>query len=398
MVKWFNPEKTRATAQALRQQAISPSQGQMVSGHYVGPTAFDALSKALLGYTSGRLEKKADEQQAAQSQALTQALLGQRGMAGPEQPLEQRLADVGTPQANQFAQQLAFSRAKAEMAPKAQMLTAQEAQALGLPSGNVYQRSATGEIQPVYEQKAPDLPSSVREYEYAKMQGYAGSFNDFVTQQKKAGAAKNTISIGGGKTVQVGDIPKGFQLEYDEQGRPFRMSPIAGSDPALERQMQAEKAQMRKEQEQSTANLMTQDISRAKSLVQNSPYLTAGFFGNLMKDWAGTPAADLKALSETIGANIGFDYLNQMRQSSPTGGALGNVTERELALLKATAGSIEQSQSPSQLMENLSRLERQFNEVVHGKQGVQTQETMAPQGVDPQVWQFMTPEERALFQ
>ena len=68
----------------------------------------------------------------------------------------------------------------------------------------------------------------------------------------------------------------------------------------------------------------------------------------------------------TIGANISFEYLNAMRQSSPTGGALGNVTERELKFLQSVAGSLDQAQSAEQLLENLQRLEDAFNEGGHG--------------------------------
>lgn len=399
-MKWLDPNELKATARALSQQAITPEQGQMVSGRYVGPNAITAIAQVLKGKLAGDLNRRANEESMAQSTALTRALSGDASM-GPQQPLEQRLGSLQFPQAQQMAQQLALRRAEAENAPQPRLVKGEE---IGAPSGSVFQFMPGEGYKELFAPKGTDLPSSVQEYQFAQKQGFGGSYQDWVNAKASASRPSTTVNVGGGRTIDVGKIPQGFQLEYDAQGRPFRMSPIAGSDPDLERQQQAQKAEMRKEQEQETANLMTQDIARAKTLVQESPYLTAGFFGNLMKDWAGTPAADLKALSETIGANIGFDYLNQMRQSSPTGGALGNVTERELALLKATAGNIEQSQSPAQLLQNLNRLENQFNEVVHGKNksastnNLGSKNNQSPQGVDPQVWQFMTPEERALFQ
>lgn len=56
--------------------------------------------------------------------------------------------------------------------------------------------SATG--QPVYsEPTAPDKPpSAVQEYEYAKSQGYAGSFTEWKNQNAKAGAASTSVSYG----------------------------------------------------------------------------------------------------------------------------------------------------------------------------------------------------------
>jgi len=76
----------------------------------------------------------------------------------------------------------------------------------------------------------------------------------------------------------------------------------------------------------------------------------------------GTPAYDLSQTLQTVKANIGFDALNAMRQSSPTGGALGQVSERELGYLQSVLSSLEQAQSPSQLQENLSIAETQIEE------------------------------------
>ncbi len=49
--------------------------------------------------------------------------------------------------------------------------------------------------------KAADLPTSVREYEYAKGQGFKGTYQEFVTEQKKAGAPSTTITLPGDKKM-----------------------------------------------------------------------------------------------------------------------------------------------------------------------------------------------------
>lgn len=51
------------------------------------------------------------------------------------------------------------------------------------------------------QSKATDLPSSVREYEYARGQGFRGTFQDFITEQKKAGAPSTTITLPGDKKM-----------------------------------------------------------------------------------------------------------------------------------------------------------------------------------------------------
>ena len=55
---------------------------------------------------------------------------------------------------------------------------------------------------------------------------------------------------------------------------------------------------------------------------------------------AGSAAADFSQLADTIKSNIGFDRLQKMRDDSPTGGALGQVSEMELRLLNAALGKL----------------------------------------------------------
>jgi hypothetical protein len=85
---------------------------------------------------------------------------------------------------------------------------------------------------------------------------------------------------------------------------------------------------------------------------------TTGFIGNIGRNIAGTPAHDLEKTLVAIQANLGFETLQQMRDNSPTGGALGNVTERELEFLQSAWGSLAQSQSPGQFRENLIKLKQ----------------------------------------
>lgn len=101
--------------------------------------------------------------------------------------------------------------------------------------------------------------------------------------------------------------------------------------------------------------IVSDDIDRALS--QAGPW-TTGFAGQLTQFVGSSPAHDLSRTLMSIQSNLGFDELQQMRANSPTGGALGAVTERELALLQATWGSLEQSQSEEQFRYNLTRLKQ----------------------------------------
>jgi hypothetical protein len=90
------------------------------------------------------------------------------------------------------------------------------------------------------------------------------------------------------------------------------------------------------------------------------PSNKAGFVGSLLSNIAGTEARDFESRLTTIKANIGFDKLQAMRDASPTGGALGQVSEMELRQLNASMGNLENSQSPEQLRENLLAVRAQY--------------------------------------
>ena len=134
-----------------------------------------------------------------------------------------------------------------------------------------------------------------------------------------------------------------------------------------------EKQEKQKESKKSTADIVLEDIDRAKKIIKDNPILTTGIFGNLLKDVGAieiftkdniNPATDVAALLSTIQANIGFDRLDRMRQESPTGGALGQVAVKELDFLQATLGSLSQSQSSKQLIANLERLSDQYKSLI----------------------------------
>ena len=129
---------------------------------------------------------------------------------------------------------------------------------------------------------------------------------------------------------------------------------------------EAEKANLRAQQEDEKANLGAEEIDRALNIIDNDGLLPSTGFGSLLSSVPNTDAKSLASLLDTIKANIGFDQLNQMRASSPTGGALGNVTEKELKFLQSVAGSLDQSQNENQLRDNLNRLWNSYQDVIHG--------------------------------
>lgn len=172
-----------------------------------------------------------------------------------------------------------------------------------------------------------------------------------------------TNNMPGNTMPQVGTIPQGFELRQTETG--WQMAPIPGGPADLEQQ-QAERARENAAAAQDRyGGVVLEDIGRVRERVQSSP-LTTGLPGFALSQIPGTDAYDVAALTDTIRANIGFDRLQQMRDSSPTGGALGEVTQRELGFLQATLGNLEQSQTEEQFLQNLDRLEQVYLDIIHG--------------------------------
>lgn len=124
---------------------------------------------------------------------------------------------------------------------------------------------------------------------------------------------------------------------------------VASDQPRRQQQLENKRAQ---------TELVQEDIQRAMQL---SGGWTTGFFGKIASYVWGSKAHDLAATLDSIKANIGFEKLAQMKSESKTGGALGQVTERELALLQAVWGTLVQSQSEGQFEYNLARLSRQID-------------------------------------
>jgi len=75
----------------------------------------------------------------------------------------------------------------------------------------------------------------------------------------------------------------------------------------------------------------------------------------------GTSGANLRSTIETIKANLGFDRLQQMRDASPTGGALGQVAVKELDALQASVSSLDLNQSPDRIRNNLEQIKTHYS-------------------------------------
>ena len=189
-------ERQRQLAQALMQRGMQAPQGQMVSGRFVAPSVTQYLANAFDAYSgkSGveQAEQKAGQfqqrQQQASSQNIADALRlsqgGEKtvygaGMEGPTMEVQQVAPDM-----NAAISKLLRPNASATEANLGNALLKQQFE-------------------------TPKKTNDIANYEYdVKNSGFKGTFNDWLTSQKRAGATN--VSVGGAKDLagQVGDISK----------------------------------------------------------------------------------------------------------------------------------------------------------------------------------------------
>lgn len=188
----------------------------------------------------------------------------------------------------------------------------------------------------------------------------------------------NLEAIPGGPATRerVSQAPPGYRFTPDGN-----LEPIPGGPAILAEQEKRGKADetYRKnaaaEQKQEAAKIarnrkaqtVIQDANRALAILEKqNPGVMGAVQQSITSRIPGTEAADLERLLDTVKTIGAFEELQSMRDSSPTGGALGSVTEGEHRMLQATIGNLEASSSPSQRAENLKRVINTYMDIVHG--------------------------------
>lgn len=162
-----------------------------------------------------------------------------------------------------------------------------------------------------------------------------------------------------------------FRLGGERYDQPF----ISAKDPRVSAEKKKQEALAEREAEKIIAKPRTEarieaeqfKLENLDTTVDKAIDQAEGFgataVGAQLTSWiGGTPAGDLAGTLATLEAEAGFGRLQEMRDSAPTGGALGQVSERELQLLTAAFQSLKQNQSKPQLIDNLNKFKGLYKE------------------------------------
>lgn len=217
-------------------------------------------------------------------------------------------------------------------------------------------------IKDAERRQAQNAPTeALRNYRFYRQEEQAAGRTPMSFQQfRESTAARTTIK-------NEGSIPAGYRAVRDAQGNVERLEPIPGSEAAKKAEEAASKDERQKAMMAQTGMSVfsaLDDIDRTRA---SSRFPVAGGMSGVLAAIPGTGAHNVAQSLNTIRANISFERLNQMRQASPTGGALGAVSDSEQRLLSNSLAALEQSQDNKQFERNLKRVRAAFEKVVNGK-------------------------------
>jgi len=307
----------------------------MSAGLLGGQTGSQQAMLGMQGFADARKGAR-EKQQAMEQQNMTLAWLDKN------RPDLSEMVKAGMPIEQAWQQ--------AVKTPQAQMSEYAEREAaarkfgvdINTPEGKAFVLG--GKFEPGGGAKQTD---DIAEYQFARQNGFQGSFMDFQQQVKGASAPRS-----------VGTIPPGMQLVSGPDGA-MRMEPIPGG-PAEQEAMAAQSAnQSKMEGETQKAQIASTAVDRILQKIDKPKGMfdlpEVGIIGGRLADAnINQEAIDVKNDLATLQSIVSFDRLQAMRDASPTGGALGAVSERELALLQSSLGALNQYSSPEQLRETLT--------------------------------------------
>mgnify|MGYP001600041401 CR=1 FL=1 len=101
-------------------------------------------------------------------------------------------------------------------------------------------------------------------------------------------------------------------------------------------------------------------IVKVDQALKNVSGWSTGWGGATIGKLPGSQAKNLQGDLDTIKANLGFSTLAEMKRASPTGGALGAISESEMRLLTSARESLDREQSQEQLVRNLKAVKTHY--------------------------------------
>lgn len=218
----------------------------------------------------------------------------------------------------------------------------------------------------VTSQPKDETTAMMKNFASARKDGYTGTLTDFM-RETRATIERTPTGFRPTKTglEEIPGGPKDPKVIARQESAKIRARNIE------EKKVMQPKAFNALRSFERQQGIVNSTIDKALGLV--SAWST-GWGARLFKDLPATPAFELERAIETIRANVGFDQLQHMRANSPSGGALGQVSEKENRLLQAVKGSLEPELGPEGLKANLEQIKKDYAALLKERQAAYNQD------------------------
>jgi soluble cytochrome b562 len=196
------------------------------------------------------------------------------------------------------------------------------------------------------------LTGTQKDYQLAKQEGFEGSFIDY--QKALKGGPDSDV-----KTMMLQTQLLDLQDRIQE-----RQNKEIGTE---------KKEKVRANSLVRGIDSVIEEVDKAVKIAKEGA-LATGIPGAVTSKVPGSPAYNLRKILDTVKANLGFDRLQQMRDASPTGGALGSITERELERLEATVTNLDPNMGDEELIQGLEKVKGHYDAWRNAVIGVNAQQ------------------------
>ena len=371
-------------AELLMQQGQSMPSGQMVSGRYVAPSFFQYAAPLLQGYLGRKELGKVEDRQlemakrlrADEISAMTDYMQQRQGRPAQPAPTGYELVDAGTPAipANpQAALANLYINPRATQAQRQFAFQKMNEGPIKVGAEDTLIDPIT--MKPIY-QGAGKPTTDMQNFEFAKNQGFKGSFTDFKNQitpyqQAQLNFDREKFEFEKGKTATK-PLPEGLNkqvtgavnltdaiTDYQTKIKGFGFKDFANPDKRAEMGNLYNNMMLQAKEAYNLGVLNGPDYDILQRVVKDPTNVSSLAFSNTALS---KQADSLRKTSSDIVKNA---YLSQGREVP---------TDISAKFVKKEEPKTEKPSVAQQL--GLSKV---------------------PAGVDPKVWNVMTPEEKALF-
>jgi hypothetical protein len=215
-------------------------------------------------------------------------------------------------------------------------------------------------LKALYDLYQPTLSATddLKEYNYARSQGYQGSFVDFQTAMKKAGGTNVTTNVGENK---YGPIKEGYMIQDDGAGG-VRQVKIPGENPVTDKADNAEAENALTNAEQADSVLGAIDGIRAAQKGAILP--TTGTLSQIPGAYSESAAGEVKAFVEAIKSPQVLAMMAELKKLSETGATgFGATQKNEIDLMTNELGLLDPSGNTKVFNSTIDKIEGRWKRI-----------------------------------